>query len=72
MSDVDYLLEARCMFRRTVWNSIIPVNSRLCFYSLDFKDWIGTNLRNERLMGSGFTWCTFFGVAIWRLWYWRN
>lgn len=61
-----------CMAAKRVWNNIIPVSSHPWFYSLDLKDWICMNLWKEGQMVSGINWCIFFGVAIWRLWYWRN
>lgn len=59
-----------CMVVKRVWNRIIPVSSRPLFYSLDLKERICQNLMNKGLMISGINW--FFGLTIWRMWYWRN
>lgn len=58
-----------CMIVKWMWNRFIPVDTRPMFFSLNIKDWLWHNLNNKRLLGCELKWDTFFGVAIWRLWF---
>ncbi|KAH9673337.1 reverse transcriptase domain-containing protein [Citrus sinensis] len=41
-------------------------------HSSSLRDWIIANLQNKWNIPSPLAWECIFGVAVWRLWYWRN
>ncbi|KAH9671332.1 putative ribonuclease H protein [Citrus sinensis] len=55
-----------------IWLALVPFSLRDRFFSLDLKDWILTNLKPNRYDSNGVDWSVIFGIAIWRLWFWRN
>lgn len=61
-----------CMVVKRFWNHIIPTTLRPLFYSLPLRNWLFQNLTSDRVLRSDLKWTTFFGVAIWRLWFCRN
>ncbi|XP_050221779.1 uncharacterized protein LOC126671972 [Mercurialis annua] len=42
------------------------------FFSLDFKDWIFRNLSGKDNFSNKADWNCIFGIALWRIWQWRN
>ncbi|KAH9735403.1 putative ribonuclease H protein [Citrus sinensis] len=61
-----------CMVARRFWYAILPIHQRQYFFSLNLKDWMSYNLMTADQFGSDLSWNIYFGVAIWRLWFWRN
>lgn len=59
------------MVAKRIWNRVIPEPFRQAFYSCNLKEWMNKILKNNWLFKE-VHWRSFFGVAIWRLWFWRN
>ena len=73
-ADVENSLHAirDCGYSRGVWRKLIPAPRQHDFFSYPLRQWIMTNLRRRVSdMGSLF-WPVMFGIAAWRIWYWRN
>ena len=61
-----------CAYSIGIWRKLVPVPRQHDFFSYPLRQWIMTNLRRRPCdMGSLF-WPVMFGVAVWRIWYWRN
>ncbi|KAH9670623.1 putative ribonuclease H protein [Citrus sinensis] len=61
-----------CMGTKGFWYRVIPVAMRQRFFQAPFKEWMMNNLQNAWPISGVRNWVCFFGIAIWRLWYWRN
>ncbi|KAH9770764.1 putative ribonuclease H protein [Citrus sinensis] len=73
-ADVESSLHAirDCAYSRGVWRKLVPTLRQHDFFSYPLRQWIMTNLRGRVCdMGSLF-WPVMFGIAAWRIWYWRN
>ena len=42
------------------------------FFNSNLHDWAVDNLQNKWKIESPLPWDCIFGVAVWRLWFWRN
>ncbi|XP_024042019.1 uncharacterized protein LOC112099143 [Citrus clementina] len=61
-----------CVYSRGIWRKLVPAPRQHDFFSYPLRQWIMTNLRRRACdMGSLF-WPVMFGIAAWRIWYWRN
>lgn len=61
-----------CVAAKHFLLAIVPFSLRDSFFFLELKDWILTNLKPDRYDSNGVDWFVIFGIAIWRLWFWRN
>lgn len=61
-----------CLVAKRLWNRVIPMSHRQSFYSWNLREWMIHNLRSSRKLKRKLNWSCFFGIAIWRLWFWRN
>ena len=61
-----------CFMAKRLWNQLLPSEWRQVFFSSNLIDWLTLNLRSNQCMENGLEWSCMFGVAIWRLWFWRN
>ncbi|KAH9722322.1 putative ribonuclease H protein [Citrus sinensis] len=59
--------------RRNIPVSEVCVSlSSICFFQSNLRAWVAANMQNKWKMDSKLPWDCIFGVAIWRLWFWRN
>ncbi|KAL9453582.1 hypothetical protein AB3S75_009233 [Citrus x aurantiifolia] len=61
-----------CFVAKRIWNCLIPVNFRHHFFSFNLRDWLYFNLGKTGINEVGDEWACLFGVAIWKIWFWRN
>lgn len=61
-----------CMVAKSFWNLVIPRAHQQEFYKPGLRECFGENLDDQWSFHKGLKWTCFFGVAIWRLWFWRN
>ncbi|KAH9786561.1 putative ribonuclease H protein [Citrus sinensis] len=71
IEDVIHVLRD-CQCIRRFWLRLVPARNHLSFFQSTLRDWITANLQNKWKIASPSTWECIFGVAIWRLWFWRN
>lgn len=61
-----------CSCIKQVWRKLVPKANHNSFFSSILRDWITGNLQNKWKIASSLPWDCIFGVAVWRLWFWRN
>ena len=61
-----------CWLVKQFWLNIIPISKRHSFFNSRLHLWLCSNLAVNSKVGNVSNWAVFFGVAIWRIWYWRN
>ncbi|KAH9770878.1 putative ribonuclease H protein [Citrus sinensis] len=61
-----------CFVAKRIWNCLIPVNFRHHFFSFNLRDWLCFNLGKTGINEVGDECACLFGVAIWKIWFWRN
>ncbi|KAH9671615.1 putative ribonuclease H protein [Citrus sinensis] len=61
-----------CIIARQVWLRLVPNILWNNFFDLELTSWIHYNLKNVGLVRREENWPCIFGVALWRIWYWRN
>ena len=61
-----------CIAARGFWYRVIPLAMRQRFFQAPFKEWMINNLQNSWPIHGVQNWVCFFGISIWRLWFWRN
>ena len=64
------LRDCHCIKR--VWFCLVPEGEHSSFFHDNLQEWIMFNLQNKRRFVNHIPWECVFGVAIWRLWFWRN
>ncbi|KAL9437050.1 hypothetical protein AB3S75_022984 [Citrus x aurantiifolia] len=64
------LRDCSCIIQ--VWRKLVPKANHNSFFSSTLRDWIAGNLQNKWKITSSLPWDCIFGVAVWRLWFWRN
>ena len=64
------LRDCHCIKR--FWLQLVPVYEHYTFFHSNLQDWIAANLQNKWKFVSPIPWECVFGVAVWRLWLWRN
>ncbi|KAH9793075.1 putative ribonuclease H protein [Citrus sinensis] len=69
--DAMHVLRDYALVKR-FWILILPENKRQQFFNWRLHDWLRTNLGIVGGLGSVSNWAIFFGIALWRLWFWRN
>lgn len=60
-----------CPQATTMWMEIVPVSKRTMFFTIEAKDWLLTNIKNE-LRFDVESCPTIFGITLWKIWNWRN
>lgn len=71
VEDILHVLR-ECMAARGFWYRVLPSTMRQCFFHAPFKELMINNLQNAWPIHEIRNWICFFGIAIWRLWFWRN
>ena len=71
LEDIIHVLRD-CYCIKRVWLRIVPARHHSSFFQSSLQDWIIANLQNKWNIPSPLSWECIFGVAVWRLWYWRN
>jgi ribonuclease HI len=61
-----------CPIAMNFWNHALPVDRRGIFYFSDTCHWIESNICNTVSNNNGTLWCTFWAMACYSLWTWRN
>ena len=61
-----------CSQAKNLWLRVVPSKSQPIFFSHDLKEWILHNLENKLDIPCHGNWACFFGVATWRIWFFRN
>ena len=61
-----------CVTARRVWSHLLPNNYPHSFFLCPLSDWLQMNLMRKKNNTSQEYWRVCFGVAVWRLWFWRN
>ena len=71
---VEYILHALrdCPCIKQVWLCLVSEGEYYSFFHASLREWIVTNLQNKSKLVSHIPWECVFGVAVWRLWFWRN
>ena len=61
-----------CVYSKGVWRKLVPVARQHGFFSHPLREWLMLNLRRRTCEMGSLYWQVTFGVAAWRIWYWRN
>ncbi|KAK9220713.1 hypothetical protein WN944_009136 [Citrus x changshan-huyou] len=61
-----------CVYSKGVWRKPVPVARQHGFFSHPLRQWLVMNLRRRTCDMGSLYWQVTFGVAAWRIWYWRN
>ncbi|KAH9758495.1 putative ribonuclease H protein [Citrus sinensis] len=61
-----------CPCIKRVWLCLVSEGDYNFFFHDNLRDWIVANLQNKSKPASHIPWECVFGVAVWRLWFWRN
>ncbi|KAL9453332.1 hypothetical protein AB3S75_009020 [Citrus x aurantiifolia] len=71
---VEYILHALrdCPCIKRVWLCLVSEGDYNLFFRDNLRDWIIANLQHKPKPVSHIPWECIFGVAVWRLWFWRN
>ncbi|ONI01039.1 hypothetical protein PRUPE_6G118100 [Prunus persica] len=70
MESLDHLFR-RCRHATKMWNSIGIPNQVAHSFSMDFKDWLFTNIKASFSCMQGIPWSSLFLAALWFCWKWR-
>ncbi|VVA38500.1 PREDICTED: ribonuclease [Prunus dulcis] len=70
MESLDHLFR-RCSHAAKMWNSIGIPNQVAHSFSMDFKDWLFTNIKASFSCLQGIPWSSLFLAALWFCWKWR-
>ncbi|KAL9414398.1 hypothetical protein AB3S75_042799 [Citrus x aurantiifolia] len=57
---------------KRAWLRLVSEGDYHSFFHANIREWIVTNLQNKSKLVSHIPWECVFGVAVWRLWFWRN
>ena len=71
VEDILYTLRD-CSYINQVWCKLVPMAKHSSFFNSNLHDWIAGNLQNKWKIATSPPWDCIFGVAVWRLWFWRN
>ncbi|KAH9736450.1 putative ribonuclease H protein [Citrus sinensis] len=71
IEDILYALRD-CHCIKQVWLRLVPEGDYHSLFHVNLRDWIVANLQNKLKFVSHIPWECVFGVAVWRLWLWRN
>ncbi|KAL9454363.1 hypothetical protein AB3S75_009869 [Citrus x aurantiifolia] len=69
--DVIHVLRD-CVVAKRIWNHLVPGKFKQSFFSLDLRDWLCFNLGKAGINKVVDDWTCLFGVAVWKIWFWRN
>lgn len=69
--DILHVLRDCCCIKR-IWIRFVPACNHYTFFHSSLRDWLVANLHNKWKIVSNVPWECIFGVAVWRLWLWRN
>ncbi|KAK9190090.1 hypothetical protein WN943_018691 [Citrus x changshan-huyou] len=61
-----------CPFSRVVWIRLLRDHNHHEFFNADLEGWMSGNLQASNKPPGTSLWRVLFGVAIWRIWFWRN
>ncbi|KAH9699193.1 putative ribonuclease H protein [Citrus sinensis] len=61
-----------CPYSRAVWLRLLRDHNHQEFFNADLVGWMSRNLQASNKYPCSNLWRVIFGVAIWRIWYWRN
>lgn len=61
-----------CSVVKRIWSELLPSVDYDTFFSLPLREWVFHNLKTNSQKGSNGKWACIFGVALWRIWHWRN
>ncbi|KAH9669858.1 putative ribonuclease H protein [Citrus sinensis] len=61
-----------CPLVKQFWLNIILTSKRHDFLNSRLHHWLRLNLGDASMVGNVSNWAIFFGVALWRIWFWRN
>ncbi|KAH9791204.1 putative ribonuclease H protein [Citrus sinensis] len=61
-----------CVTARRVWSHLLPNHHPHSFFLCPLSDWLQMNLMRKKNNTSQEHWRVCFGVAVWRLWFWKN
>ncbi|KAL9444513.1 hypothetical protein AB3S75_017659 [Citrus x aurantiifolia] len=61
-----------CPCIKRVWRCLVSEGDYNFFFHANLREWIVANLQNKSKHVSHIPWECVFGVAVWRLWFWRN
>ena len=61
-----------CFVVRRIWRELIPSSKYGNFFSIPLRAWLFQNLNNNGHWDRNSAWACMFGVALWRIWFWRN
>lgn len=61
-----------CVAVQGIWRKLFMGHAYANFFSLPLDEWIFQNLKSTEQRDDGRAWACTFGVALWRIWCWRN
>ena len=61
-----------CPCIKQIWLRLFAGGDYHAFFHANLREWLVANLQNKSNVNSYIPWECVFGVAIWRLWFWRN
>ncbi|KAH9673795.1 reverse transcriptase domain-containing protein [Citrus sinensis] len=61
-----------CVVAKRIWNHLVLGMFKQSFFSLDLRDWLCFNLGKAGINKVVDEWACLFGVAVWKIWFWRN
>lgn len=61
-----------CHWAKSIWFRLVPVAERRSFFQQDLVLWLNSNIQGIRGSSISQGWALLFGIAVWKIWLWRN
>ena len=61
-----------CVAVKTFWLKVVPLEKRQSFFSSNLSTWLCGNVDDVSRSHNISNWSIFFGIGVWRIWFWRN
>ncbi|KAK9181143.1 hypothetical protein WN944_024280 [Citrus x changshan-huyou] len=61
-----------CVAAKTFWLKVVPLEKRQSFFNSNLSTWLCGNVEDVSRSQNISNWSVFFGIGVWRIWFWRN
>ncbi|KAH9706792.1 putative ribonuclease H protein [Citrus sinensis] len=61
-----------CVDTKVFWLNVLSAVKRQAFFSSNLTNWLCMNIEDKIEVNNISNWSMFFGIRLWRIWYWRN
>lgn len=61
-----------CVGTKLFWLNVVPTVKRQALFSSNLTNWLCMNIEDKSDVNNIANWSVFFGIGMWRIWYWRN